>query len=62
MNVIASFYTVVPKAWHWGVGIKRPASVGIKIPTNHFFTVESAFRFAEAQLYITRFWNWGLKT
>ena len=32
------FFTV-PKAWHWGVGIKRPTSVGIKIPTSHSFRV-----------------------
>ena len=32
------FFTV-PKMWHWGVGIKRPTSVGIKIPTSHFFRV-----------------------
>ena len=29
-----TFFTV-PKAWHWGVGIRRPTSVGIKIPTSH---------------------------
>ncbi len=32
------FFTV-PKAWHWGIGIKRPTSAGIKIPTSHSFRV-----------------------
>ena len=29
----------VPKARNWGVGIKRPSSVGIKITTSHSFRV-----------------------